>query len=277
MKVHISVDMEGIAGVTHESQTEQGNHDYPRARELQTNEVLAAIEGARKGGASEFVICDAHDTGRNLLIERFDDDVEIIQGGSYEFGMMAGISSDFDAAFQVGYHAMRNTHMGVIGHTYTYTVLELRINGTVVGESGLNAALAGHFGVPLTMVVGDKHAVDQAQKMVKGLIGVPVKTGVGIYGARSFAPKKACTMIRAGAETAIRTAKAIRPFAPKTPIRIEVRFASPVMAQYCVGVPTVQRLDDTTVAYKSKDMPAAFSLFEVLLMAAKAARGEGEL
>ncbi len=277
MKVHISVDMEGVAGLTHEKQAEQQNHDYARMRELQTNEVLAAVEGAREGGASEFVICDAHDTGRNLLVERFDEDVEIVQGSPYELGMMGGVSSDFDAAFQVGYHAMRDTHMGVIGHTYTYTVLELRVNGTVVGETGLNAALAGHFGVPLTMVAGDVHAINQAKKLIKGVVGVPVKTGLGVYGARSVAPKKACAMIRAGATKAVKASRTVRPYSPRTPVRIEVEFASPVMAQYCSPVPTVDRLDDRTVAYKSKDMLQAFSLFEVLLRLARDARGEGEL
>jgi len=104
-----------------------------------------------------------------------------------------------------------------------------------------------------------------------------VKTGMGVYGARSFAPRKACAMIRSGAERAVNSAEAIRPFAPKTPIRTEVRFASPVMAQYCSAVPTVERRDDSTVAYKAKNMPEAFSLFEVLLNLARAARGEGEL
>ncbi len=277
MKVHISVDMEGIAGIAHESQAEQGNHDYPRMRELMTNEVMAAVDGARRGGATGFVICDAHDTGRNLLVERFDEDVEIVQGSPYEYGMMGGISEDFGAAFQVGYHAMRNTHMGVIGHTYTYTVLALRINDTLVGETGLNGALAGHFGVPLTMVAGDKHAVDQAGRLVKGLVGVPVKTGMGIYGARSLAPKKACAVIRAGATKAVKAARTIRPYSPDVPVHIEVDFVSPVMAQYCSGVPSVKVRDGSTVAYDAKNMPAAFRLFEVLLTLAGSARKEGEL
>lgn len=277
MRVHISVDMEGMAGIAHESQAEQGNHDYTRMRELLTNEVVAAVEGARNGGATDFVICDAHDTGRNLLVERFDEDVEIVQGSSYDYGMMGGISDDFDAAFQIGYHAMRNTHMGVIGHTYTYTVLALRINGTLVGETGLNAAIAGHFHVPLTMVAGDKHAVDQACRLVKGLVGVPVKTGVGIYGARTLAPKKACSAIKAGAARALKSAGSIKPYKPKVPVEVEVDFASPVMAQYCSGVPTVKRMSDSTIAFRSRDVLEAFRLFEVLLMVAGSVRRDGEL
>ena len=277
MRVHISVDMEGMAGISHESQAEQGNHDYPRMRELLTNEVVAAVEGAREGGANEFVVCDAHDTGRNLLVEQFDEDVEIVQGSSYDYGMMGGISRDFDAAFQVGYHAMRNTHMGVIGHTYTYTVLALRINDTLVGETGLNAALAGHFGVPLAMVAGDKHAVDQAKKLIKSVVGVPVKTGVGIYGAHALAPKKACAAIREGALKATKAVKGIRPYRPREPVRMEIDFASPAMAQYCQGVPTVNRLSATTIGYRSKDMLDAFRLLEALKMIAGSVRRDGEL
>jgi len=182
MKVHISADMEGIAVLAHDEQADLKGLDYPRMREIMTAEVEAAIQGARDGGADEVLVCDAHDTGRNLLVEKMAEDFEVIEGASYELGMMAGISESFDASFQVGYHSMRHTHAGTLGHTYTSSIAELKLNGVTVGESGLSAAIAGHFGVPLVFVSGDLHAIKQARRLVSGVVGVPTKEGVGLQG-----------------------------------------------------------------------------------------------
>ena len=200
MKVHITADMEGIATISHDEQADYKSVEYPRMREIMTGEVEAAIQGAKDGGADRIVVCDAHDTGRNLIVDDLDDDIEIIQGNSYDLGMMHGISRDCDASFQVGYHSMRHTHAGVLGHTYTYDIAALRLNGKLVGETGLSAAIAGHFGVPVVLVSGDAHAVKQLKTLVKNVVGVPTKEGIGLYGVHSLAPAKACTLIRKGAK-----------------------------------------------------------------------------
>jgi len=179
MRVHISSDIEGIATLCHTIQGDTKGEDFPRMREIMTGEVQAAIEGAKEGGATEILVCDAHDTGRNLLIEKLDRDVEVIEGSSYDFNMMAGISRDFDASFQIGYHSMRHTHAGVLGHSFSYSVAELRLNGIAVGESGLGAAIAGHFGVPVVLVSGDAHAVRQAKSLIKDLVEFPQKRALG--------------------------------------------------------------------------------------------------
>jgi D-amino peptidase len=277
MKVHISADMEGIATLSHDEQTGSKGFDYQRMREIMTGEVQAAIEGAKKGGAEKILVCDAHDKGRNLLIERLDDDVEVIQGNPYELGMIAGISREFDAAFQIGYHSMRHTHAGVIGHTYTYNVTKLKMNGTVLGESGLGAVLAGHFGVPLVFVSGDAHAIKQARELIKNVVGVPTKEGVGLWGVRTLTPKHACEMIRKGAKEAVSKIDDIRPVVMKKPIMMEVELESPLMAQYASQVPLVKRADIRTVSYKAKDAVDAFSVFEVIMRLASYARVEGQL
>jgi len=277
MKVHISADMEGIATLSHDEQAERKGLDYQRMREIMTGEVQAAIDGAKEGGADEILVCDAHDTGRNLLIERLDDDVEVVQGNPYELGMIAGISREFDAAFQVGYHSMRHTHAGVVGHTYTYTITKLKMNGTVLGESGLGAVLAGHFGVPLVFVSGDAHAIKQARELIKNVVGVPTKEGVGLWGVRTLTPKRACDMIRKGAKEAVSKIDDIRPVVMKKPIVIEVELESPLMAQYASQVPLVKRADIRTVSYKAKDAVDAFSVFEVIMRLASYARVEGQL
>jgi len=277
MKVHITADMEGVATISHDYQGDHKNSEFPRARQLMTDEVKAAIAGAKDGGADEILICDAHDTGRNIYVEQLDSDVEIVQGSAYDLGMMAGMSKDFDASLQIGYHSMRHTHAGTLGHTYTYSIAELKFNGVTVGESGLSAAIAGHFGVPLVFVSGDAHAVRQAQRLAKNIVGVPTKTGVGLYGVRSLTPKKACDMIRRGVKEALGRVGDIRPFVVKRPVLMQVEFERPLMAQYASRIPMTKRVDIKTVSYKAKDVLEAFEVFDVMNAVAAYARDEGPL
>lgn len=277
MKVHITADMEGVATISHDYQVDHKNIEFPRARQLMTDEVKAAIAGAKDGGADEILICDAHDTGRNIYVEQLDSDVEIVQGSAYEMGMMAGMSKDFNASLQIGYHSMRHTHAGTLGHTYTYSIAELKFNGVTVGESGLSAAIAGHFGVPLVFVSGDAHAVRQAQRLAKNIVGVPTKTGVGLYGVRSLTPKKACDMIRRGVKEALGRVGDIRPFVVKHPVLMQVEFERPLMAQYVSRIPMTKRVDIKTVSYKAKDVLEAFEVFNVMNAVAAYAKDEGPL
>ncbi|UCE91319.1 MAG: M55 family metallopeptidase [Methanobacteriota archaeon] len=277
MKAHLTVDMEGIAGIAHEDQTEAKDADFARARKLMTDEVRAAIEGAKAGGAKEVVVCDAHDTGRNILFEELDSDVVVIEGTPYDLGMMAGISEEFDASFQIGYHAMRDTHAGTIGHTYTYAFAKLRLNGVLLGESGLSAAIAGHFGVPVVMVSGDLHAVKQAQALMPKIVGVPTKEGIGLYGVKTLNPRKACEDIRSGAEEAMRRVGEMKPYVVDAPVTMEVDFTRTIMAQRCAQMPMVERTDDKSVKYQAKDVVDAFRVFDAMSMICSAARGEGLL
>jgi len=277
MKVHITADIEGVAVICHDEQGDQKGMDYDRMRRIMTGEVEAAILGAKEGGADEVLVCDAHDTGRNLLIEELPEDVEVIEGSAYDMGMMSGISSDFDASFQIGYHSMRHTHAGVLGHTYTYSIAELRMNGIVMGEGGLSAAIAGHFGVPVALVSGDALAIAQVRKLVKGFVEVPTKQGVGLYGVRTLTPRKACQMIRQGAKEAVQIATKVKPLVLKRPIRMQVEFERPLMAQYAADIPTVKRKDIKTVTCKAKDIIEAFRTFETMNRVASYAKGEGPL
>jgi D-amino peptidase len=277
MKVHITADMEGIATISHDEQADYKSPEYPRMRDIMTGEVEAAIQGAKDGGADEIVVCDAHDTGRNLLVEKLDDDIEIVQGSPYDLGMMHGISRNCDASLQVGYHSMRHTHAGTIGHTYTYNIARLSFNGVVIGESGLSAAIAGHFGVPTVLVSGDSHAVKQAQKLVKNIVGVPTKTGTGLYAVRSLTPRKACELIRKGAKEAVERRETIKPFVVRRPVRMEVELERPLMAEYASRIPQVRRVDIKTLSFRAKDVIQAFDVFNVIDKVASYAKGEGPI
>jgi len=164
-----------------------------------------------------------------------------------------------------------------LGHTYSYNIAELRFNGTPVGESGLSAAIAGHFAVPLVFVSGDAHAISQAKRLVKGIVGVPTKTGVGLYGVRTLTPKAACERIRKGVKEAVGKVDNVKPFIVRKPVFMQVEFERPLMAQYASKIPLSKRVDLKTVSFKAKDVLEAFDIFDLMDKVASYAKDEGPL
>ena len=202
MRVYVSVDMEGIAGVVHEDQTNpvepRCGPEYARFQRLMTAEANAAIRGAFAGGATRVVVNDSHWNMRNLLAEELDERAELISGDPKPLSMMEGIADGFDAAFFVGYHAMAGTATAVLDHTYTDLVAQARLNGRPIGELGINALLAGSFGVPVVLVTGDQATCAEGREWLGTGVGVvPVKTAIGRGAARSVAPAEACRRIEA--------------------------------------------------------------------------------
>ncbi len=155
MKVYISCDMEGISGVVSGEQTHMGNKEYERACKLMTEEANAAIEGALVGGATEVVVNDVQGEGRNILIEGLNPRPDSYRVAPRPWGMTQGIDGTFGTAFFIGYHAQAGTRDSVIAHTVSGRIYQVRLNGEPIGETGLNAALAGYFGVPVVLVTGD--------------------------------------------------------------------------------------------------------------------------
>jgi D-amino peptidase len=155
LKVYISADLEGVAGVVSPEQLGPTGFEYGAAREWMTAEVLAAIQGARDAGATEILVSDSHGNGQNLLIDRLPPDVRVIRSWLRPLMMMEGIDSTFDAAIFIGYHSATTNPAGVRAHTISSGGLAgVYLNGTAVPEAGINAAIAGHFGVPVVMISG---------------------------------------------------------------------------------------------------------------------------
>jgi len=179
MKVYISCDMEGISGVVAGKQTEGNGEEYKRAQKLMTDELNAAIEGALAGGATEILVNDSHGHMRNILIEELNPKAQLISGSPKPLLMMQGIDASFDAAFFIGYHAQAGTAYSVLDHTYAGIVYQVSLNGRPMGETGLNAALAGYFGVPVVLVSGDKLLVEEATALLGTVEGVAVKESCG--------------------------------------------------------------------------------------------------
>ena len=267
MRVYISIDMEGIAGVVHEDQTDpiEPRHagDYNRFRRLMTSEANAAIRGARDAGANTVLVNDSHWLMSNLLAEDLDPSAELLSGGPKRLSMVEGIDAGFDAAMFIGYHARAGTQNATIDHTYTSRVYEVRVNRAPVGELALNAALAGVFGVPVALVSGDQSLAAEAKALLGDAVeAVIVKQAVGRFAARSVAPSVACERIRAGAVAAL--ARTHRPFIFPSPILMEVDFIESQMADMAELIPGSQRTAGRTVSYRGDDYNEVFRAWRAM-------------
>jgi D-amino peptidase len=267
MRVFVSVDMEGVAGIAHEDQTDpvdpRRGAEYERARRLMTGEANAAIEGAFAGGATRVVVSDSHWLMRNLGPEELHPGAELVSGGPRWLSMMEGIDGGFDAAFFIGYHAMAGTAHAVIDHTYTDRVQNVRLNGRPVGELGLNAALAGAFGVPVALVSGDQSLASEAKTLLGDAVAtVIVKQAVSRFAARSVSPDVARARIREAAALALKARPA--PFTMPAPVTLEVDFTATHMADMALLVPGATRPDGRTVRYVADDYREAFRAFRAL-------------
>ena len=263
-KIFISVDMEGIAGVVQPAQLGPDGFEYGKAREWATGEVNAAIEGARAAGATEFVVCDSHGNAQNLLIDQLPDDVRVVRGFPRPLEMMQGIDETFDAALLIGYHASEWSVDAVRSHTMSSAkLLGIKLNGQEVMEAVFNAAIAGHFGVPVVFMSGDRIAVAQVQKTLPAVEGVVLKEPYGFHSAMTVTPAKARQLVRDGVTRALRKGGAT-PFRLKTPIDLEVGFKLTPDAEKAAYVPGLTRVDAHTVRGTFADILQISRLMQIL-------------
>jgi len=255
LRVFLSVDLEGVAGAVTPEQLGPGGFEYQRFREIATEETLAAIAGARAAGATHFLVADAHGNGQNLLIDRFPDDVEIIRSWPRPLHMMQGIDESFDAAFFIGYHSAATNEEGVRAHTFSsanYAAVSL--NGEYMSEGGMNAAIAGHFGVPVALVTGDNATVDEMVEILGDVEGVVVKEALGFHSARTLTPAAAQSRIREGAQRAIERLSDFQPHNLNGPPVLELTFKNYRPAEVLAYLPNVERAGARTIRFQAADM-----------------------
>jgi D-amino peptidase len=220
-----------------------------------TEDVLAAIAAAREGGATEFVVADSHGNFQNLLIERFPKDVTIVRGGPRPLMMMQGIDSTFQAVMFIGYHSSTTNPAGVRAHTISSARLaDVRINGVSMPEGGINAAIAGHFRVPVVMVSGDDAAVAEVRKIAGDIEGAVVKESYGFHSAKIMTPEASRDRIREAAKRAIENRARFQPLRVQTPVTLEVRFKNYRPAELLSLLPNVERADAHSIRFVGKDM-----------------------
>ncbi len=254
-KIYISADMEGVAGVVTGEQLGPSGFEYQRFREFMTDEVLAAIEGARAGGAGEVLVSDSHGNGQNLLIERFPPDVQIVRAWPRPLGMMQGIDASFAGVICIGYHTGTTDLEGVRAHTMSSARLtDIRLNGVSMPELGINAAIAGEYGVPVVMVSGDDAIVAKAFSLLGPVEGTTVKWAYGFHSARTLAPLAARQLIRQKAEEAVRQLAMFRPYRLGAPIQLEVQFKNYRASEILAYLSIVDRIDSHAIRFTGQGM-----------------------
>lgn len=263
MRVYLSVDMEGVAGIVHVDQTRRTGHDYERGRKWMTAECNAAILGAFDGGATGVVVNDSHGDMRNLVIEELDPRAEVIAGSLKPLSMVEGAVAGFGCALFVGYHAGAGSRAGILDHTYYGRVVNrCRVGGTDWNETAINAAVCGSLGIPVALVTGDQTACAQAKAALGDVETVEVKTAITRYAARSVHPTVAQERIRAGAARAVKRAPQLRPFTPPLPLALEITFVNAACADAAELVPSTRRVDGLTCAYSCPDAPTLIQVIQ---------------
>lgn len=255
MKIYISADMEGVVGVVTADQLGPQGFEYERFREFMTMEVNAAIEAAFEAGATEIVVSDSHGNGENLLIEKLPKNVLLVRSWPRPLMMMQGIDETFAAAIFIGYHAGTTNPQGVRAHTISSARLaDVRLQGVSVSEAGINAAIAGHFNVPVIMVSGDDVVVNETTALLGDVEGATVKWASGFHSAKTLMPEAAYQLIREKVKKAIGRIGDFKPYKLKAPIRLDVRFKNYRPSEMLSYLSIVERTDAHSIKFTGKDM-----------------------
>ncbi len=266
LKIYISADMEGVVGTVTGEQLGPDGFEYERARRWMTEEVNAAIRGARASGATEILVSDSHGNGQNLLLDELPQDITVIRSWPRPLAMMAGIDDTFDGAIFIGYHTSTDHSTGVRAHTMSSARLtSVKLNGVPVPETGLNAAIAGHFGVPIIMLSGDDAIAEEATDLLGDLETAVVKKAYGFHSAETLMPGTAYRLIE---ETAARAVARIEDFEPWDlggPVELEVSFKNYRPVEVLGYLEIVERIDSHTIRYTGQDMIAVENFLTFLL------------
>lgn len=267
MKILIAADMEGISGVTSWDQVTAGHFEYPRFRRIMTEEVNAAVRGAFDGGAKEVIVSDGHANGANILVEELDPRASLNSGSPSPLSMVQGIEAVEGLMF-IGYHARAGSPEAILDHTWSSrTVTNVWLNDILVGEYGLNAAVAGHFDVPVLLISGDQTACAQTTELLGDLETVVVKHATGRYAAECLPPEVVQSMLqKAAAQAVARLArhKAPAPFILDEPVSVAVEFVNSAMADHAMRLPGAER-DGTCVSLSLPDMVVAYNAFRAMV------------
>ncbi|MFJ6807488.1 M55 family metallopeptidase [Streptomyces anulatus] len=267
MKLLISVDMEGISGIVHSTETNPERYDYQRGRELMTADANAVIAGVLDADpTADVLVADAHGTFRNLLPEQLDRRARLVRGKPRSLNMLAGLDEETDAALFVGYHVRAGEGPGVLAHTMNGELLDVRVAGRSLGEIGLNTAMAGHLGVPVVLLSGDDAACAEMADLVPETVTVAVKEALGMAAAVTLHPEEARDRLRRAAADAVARRDEIQPLALTGTLDVEVDLASPHTIDLATLVPGVSRTGGArTVAFTAPDYATAYRL--ILLLA----------
>lgn len=264
MKIYISCDMEGTAGVCSWQQVDARKYtpEYFIYQKHMTAEVRAALDGARDAGATDILINDSHGPMRNIILDEMPDDVRIVFGNRKPFSMVQNLDRGFGGVFFTGYHGAIGDADATLCHTYTPSVVyDVRINGIRCSEATLNAGIAGYYGVPVLLITGDRVTVEGAKAQMPWVTGVVVKESIGNYAVNSISPQAAQEAIRKGAAEAVRNAGNAKPFVFEPPITMEIDLARVEQADVIEMIPGFERTGPRRVRLVHDDYAVIFKAF----------------
>lgn len=272
VRVFISVDMEGISGVVHSDQTSPGTPEYGAARKWMAQDVNAAVAGAIEAGATEIIVNDSHGSMRNIDPDDLDPRATLISGSPKPLSMMQVIDASFQACFLIGYHAKAGTTDAILDHTISGSVVRsVKVNGIEMPELGLNAAIAGYYGVPVVLVSGDAAVCRQASEILgKDVVTVQVKEAIGRLAAKLVPMPESRRLIKEGAKAALGKLGAIKPFKPSAPYSFELGFHVSAQADMGAMIPGVKRVDARTLSFVANDYIEGFQKLRAMINIAPA-------
>lgn len=263
VKVWISIDMEGISGIVDRDQLLPNGSRYPRARESMMGDLMAVLSALQdEPDVKTVLINDSHDGMLNILPEALPAGVHLISGGAKQWSMNQG-AKGADVAFYVGYHARAGTPAAIMDHTYSGEIVRVVINGVEVGETGINAALAGSWGVPIALVTGDDKVAQEASALLPEIETAIVKYGISRRSAELLSRSEVDSRLKEAVRKALGRFRkgALKPWVVKTPVDIQVTVATPGMADRAMYVPGAVRVDGRTVSFIQPNMEEAFRAF----------------
>jgi D-amino peptidase len=267
MRIFVSVDMEGVSGLTDPDEMRTGGRGYERGCELMTGDANAAVAGAFDAGADDVIVTDAHGSTKNIRADLIDERCSLIRGPYRPLRMGQGIGPSHDAAMFVGYHARAGVPDGVLNHTWMgYEIQNLYLNDEVRGEIALIAGLAGSMGVPVALVTGDRAACEEARDLLGDVETVEVKDGIDRYSAEVLPPARAQTLIREAAARAVRDLGRYRPYVIPSPYTLGIDWASTSMAESCALIPGVKRAGTRSVEFTSGDYGKIMAVLGIMAM-----------
>ena len=264
LKVYISVDMEGIAGVVTADQLVPQGFEYERFRHFMTNEALAAVRAAESAGATEILVADSHGNGESLLIDEFPRDVHIIRSWPRRGGMMGGLDASFSAAIMIGYHASASSSAGVRAHTISSaTFTRIALNGQDVSEGAIGAAQAGAMGVPVVFMSGDNVATAELRDRIGSIVTVDTKKALSFHSAETITPAESAARIEAGVRSALSRVREFKPYVLTAPVTVELSYKNYAAAEIFSYLPGMERVGSRTIRYVAKSIAEAVDLITV--------------
>lgn len=254
MKVMISVDIEGIAGIAHWNEALKSGEDYAVFRELMTDEAIAACRGAQAAGAQDIVVRDAHETARNLNLSRMPAGIRVIRGWSgHPYKMVQEIDDGFDALVMVGWHGPAADGGNPLSHTMTGHYAHITLNGNPLSEFGINALIAATHGVPVVFLSGDSAICAEARPTNPAIATVETKVGKGAS-VVTIVPRESCDRIEAGVRDALAAPLTAHRLPRHESYRMDLRFSHHEMAYRRSFYPGARLIADDTISVEADDI-----------------------